>query len=322
MKKILVVVLALIMIFSISACGSSSGGEDSGEDGNFTVGISLAWATCNPYIVQLTDSVVAACEAKGWTVNLQDADADASKQSTQIDNLITQEVDLLIVWPHDSEAAIADTKKAYDAGIPVVAFFVDVAEEAYQYVNAYVGASQLDIAADVAKYMDQLLGGEGNIVIINGTEGNIDFMMRSQGFQETVAELGDYKILCEEFCNSDRTIGQTKMENCLTAYDDIDAVFAPSDDFAIGVFNALKAEGVNHDIPLFSIDGMAEAVTLLADGEWEGCTVWMTTDMFGEKVADVAEQILNGTFSGDYNQYVDYYLVTNDNASEYAALLK
>ena len=50
-----------------------------------TVGVSVATATNNPHIVNVVNSLTDALEAQGWTVDLQDADGDASKQSTQFD---------------------------------------------------------------------------------------------------------------------------------------------------------------------------------------------------------------------------------------------
>ena len=122
-KNLLSMLLALVMILGIFAgCGATpaSGGASSAAapdkapaasaaettndapaapaDKQITVGVSVATATNNPHIVSVVNSLIAALEAQGWTTDLQDADGDASKQSTQFDTLVTKNVDLIVYW--------------------------------------------------------------------------------------------------------------------------------------------------------------------------------------------------------------------------------
>ena len=254
-KNLLSMLLALTMILGILAgCGATpaSGGASSAAasdkapaasteetakdapaapaDQQITVGVSVATATNNPHIVSLVEALTAALEAQGWTVDLQDADNDSAKQSTQFDTLVTKGVDLIVYWANDAQAAVADCKKAADAGIPVISYFIDTAEDAHQFIEAYVGADQLVIANVVGEETKALLGDSGKVCIINGKEGKTDFVQRSEGFRKSLEGTG-IEILAEEYSDSDRTQAQTIMENFLTTYPDIDLVFTTSDDF-------------------------------------------------------------------------------------------
>lgn len=316
-NRILSLLTVLVLLIALLAgCGQSEkAAESAAEDADIVIGVSVASATNNPHIVAVCSTLQSAIEAQGWTCILQDADNDASKQSIQFDNLVTQEVDLIVYWAHDPDAAVADVKKAADAGIPVVAYFADASAEAAEYIEAYVGADQLIIAGEVANCVHNALGGSGNIVIINGKEGKSDFVLRSQGFRDTIATLGDYEVLAEEYCDTDRTQCQTIMENYLTTYDDIDAVFVTNDAFGVGAYNAISAAG-RDDIQIFSIDGEQEVLKLIQSGQWTA-DIYQTPMMMAEKCVEIVRQILDGSFHGDYNQNTDYYVITADNVADY-----
>ena len=280
-----------------------------------TVGVSVATATNNPHIVNVVKSLTDALEAQGWTVDLQDADGDASKQSTQFDTLVTKGVDLIVYWAHDAQAAVADCKKAADAGIPVISFFADCAEEAHQYIEAYVGTDQLVIANAVGEYAKEALNGTGKVCIINGKEGKTDFVLRSEGFRSAL-EGTDIEILAEEYCDSDRTQAQSIMENFLTPYPEIDLVFVTADDYGYGAYNAIKAAGKAGQIKIVSIDGQQEVLQAIKDGEWD-MSVYQTTAMLADKVVEVANRIFAGETIEEYNQTTEYYPVTAENVDEY-----
>lgn len=279
------------------------------------VGVSVATATNNPHIVSVVESLVSALEAQGWEVDTQDADNDSAKQSTQFDTLVTKNVDLIVYWANDAQAAVADCKKAADAGIPVIAYFADCAEEAHQYIEAYVGADQLVIADAVGQYAKEILNDSGKAVIINGKEGKTDFVLRSEGFR-TALEGSGVEILAEEYSDSDRTQAQTIMENYLTTYPDLDLVFTTSDDFGYGAYNAIKAAGKAGQIKIVSIDGQQEVLQAIKAGEWD-LTIYQTPAMMADKLVEVAKKVFAGEEISEYNQNTDYYEVTAENVDDY-----
>lgn len=323
LKRIALVLLALCMLVALCACAAKEApaapaeGDSAPADADAPViGVSLSSTTNNPYLMAMSQAVVAALEAKGYVVDLQDADMDATKQSTQFNNLITKGVDLIVYWQFDAAAAVSDAQKAQQAGIPVINFFVNASEEAEQFMNAYVGASQFDIGFELGKIAAEKMGDEGNYVIVNGMEGASDFVLRADGFRAGLAEgAGTYTELAEEYSHSDRTQAQTIMENFLTAYPDIDLVFCGNDDFGIGVYNAIKAAGRGDEMALLGIDGSEQCLQLIEQGEWD-VTVYQTVEMMGEKVAEVTEKVLAGE-EIDYDQTLPILVVDESNVAEY-----
>src|SRR3954470_14904879 len=63
-----------------------------------------------------------------------DSQADAAKQSSQINDLIAQQVDSMIVWPVNGKGVVPFVKKAYDAKIPVVITNSNIDPSGEQYI--------------------------------------------------------------------------------------------------------------------------------------------------------------------------------------------
>ena len=72
----------------------------------------------------------------------------------------------------------------------MISYFIDTAEDAHQFIEAYVGADQLVIANVVGEETKALLGDSGKVCIINGKEGKTDFVQRSEGFRKSLEAPG------------------------------------------------------------------------------------------------------------------------------------
>ena len=306
--KILALALCLAMLFSICAFA------DSKDDEPLVVGVSMATTTNNPYLMAISESITAQFEEQGWTVVMQDADMDATKQSTQMDNLITQEVDVIVYWAQNASAAVAEAKKAFDAGIPVINFFVQADPEAEQYMCAYVGASQTEAGITIGEYADSIMGGSGKYVVVNGMQGASDFVLRTEGFAEGLGE--NYECLADEYTSSDRVNAQGVMENFMTAYPDIDFLYIPEDMSGMGAYEAIAENGKLDDIKIFGVGGTSDEVFKhIKDGTMEA-TIYMGIEMYGEKLIEVINAIEAGE-EIDYDQTLEVILVTQENVDEY-----
>jgi ABC-type sugar transport system substrate-binding protein len=322
--RIVALALCLVMLFALGACSQTKTEEPAADatveeakpaDGkSYVVGVSMATTTNNPYLMAISEDITRQFEEQGWTVIMQDADMDATKQSTQMDNLITQEVDLIVYWAQNASAAVADAKKAYDAGIPVINFFVQADPEAEQYMNAYVGVSQKASGAAIAEYADSIMGGSGNYVIVDGMQGASDFVLRVEGIEEVFGDR--YVQLANEYTSSDRVNAQSVMENFMTVYPDIDFVILPEDMSGMGAYEAIAEAGKLGDIKIFGIGGTSDEVfNHIREGNIEA-TIDMGLEKFGQKLVEVIKAIQAGE-TVEYDQTLDIVLVTKDNINEF-----
>jgi len=97
-----------------------------------------------------------------------DAQADATVQVPQVEDLLAQEPDALILVPMGAAALSAPVERAMAQGVPVV--LCASAVETDNFVTE-VGTNLWVVGASLAQYVVDQLGGEGNIVIMTGIPG-------------------------------------------------------------------------------------------------------------------------------------------------------
>ncbi len=318
----LVLVLALGLLSACSPGGSegtggpentSSGGS---EEKTYVIGASFSQTNITPFGNHMYLDLVELCKEKGWELISMDAERDATKEAQNMETLLLQDLDLLFYWPYDREAAVVNAQRAYEEGIPVITVNADVAEEGWEYTAAYVGPDQFSLSKDVGEWVVEQTGGQGNIVVIDGTAGTTQYLLRMEGFEEVIGNYPDLNIIAHEYVAGDRAAAITFMENCLTTYgDQIDVVYCPgADNVAIGAAQAIREAG-RDDILICSIDGMQEAFDLIKQGEIT-MTVLQKPYYLIEKFGEVAEKIFAGEEIGDRLQYNRYTLVTAENVDE------
>ena len=267
-KRLAAILLSGLMAVSLAACGgeagsagesggttsegsaggseedsssSSSGGpasatdselpDISGEDlSGITIGFSMSNGSGDSYGTSYLNTLNSFAEDMGFELILLDAVGDVTKQTNQVQDLITQQPDVIVVWPVNSESAVTSVKAISDAGIPVITANTNVVESGEQYLEGYVGPSNVEEAKLTATQMVEDLGGEGNILFINGKQGYSTSDERKQGLEEAI-EGTNIKIVEEQPDEGSREKAQQVMENYLVKYPEgeISAVFAQDD---------------------------------------------------------------------------------------------
>ena len=113
---------ALAVLLAVSACGTTS--ENSGQGpatssaaackgagGKYTIGVSQA-NLAEPYRQQMDDDIQrAAQKVPQFTVNFADAMQDNAKQVSDVENFLTQQIDLLIISPNEAKKILVDCGK-------------------------------------------------------------------------------------------------------------------------------------------------------------------------------------------------------------------
>jgi len=263
---------------------------------------------------------------------MADGKNDMAEQTNQVQNFITQGVDVIILNLVQTSSADAVIDQIVAAGIPLVlinreplAYDKDgkTLDEAYEGIlnNAkvcYVGADarqsgtfQGEMVCELDNHGD--INGDGKIsyIMIEGDPENIDAQYRTQFSVKALTDAG-YEVECldGQVGNWDQTKGQELCANALTAYGDkIEVVFCNNDAMALGASTAIITAGrtVGKDIYLLGVDALEEAVQLVKDGEMTGTVL---NDHIGQShtAVDVAVKLLNGEEIQNY-YWVDYVKV-------------
>ncbi len=270
MKKVLVLVLVAVMCVSLFAAMGAAAGEDKpGPDDKLKIGFPIS-TTDGFYVTKYIERYDEQIAERGYDSVMLDSKFDVATQVSQIDNLIAQDVDVIFFMANDGNAALPAMQKCDAAGIPVIAVHNKLTEDAAAFTLGFAGANITTMGEGAGQLMDEALGGEGKIVIINGTPGESYAETLKDGFMSQLSD--GIEVLDTGDHGWDRSKATTVMENFLTKYDDIDGVWASDDNTAIGAINAITAAG-RDGIQVVGINGQAEAWDYIKNGQMYGTVI-------------------------------------------------
>ena len=184
----------------------------------------------------------------GVTLQIEDAKDDVSKQLSQVQNFIANGVTAIIVNPVDTSATAAITKAAADAGVPLVYVNREPTDiEKLGPKAAFVASNETESGTLETKAVCKLLGGKGNILVIEGQLSNQAAVQRTKDIHDVIAtpDCSGMKIIAEQTGEWDRTKGQNLMTNWLSKGMKFDAVISNNDEMAIGAIQAMKSAGMD-----------------------------------------------------------------------------
>jgi ribose transport system substrate-binding protein len=242
-RVLALVVCSVAVVFAAACGGGGQGGNGGGQGGNqgpFTIGVS------NPFVgsewrTQMIDDLQRVNDEykkEGLTEDLviENATVDPQGQIQQMRNLINRGVDGIIVNPNDATALDQVIGQAESAGIPVIA--VDQEIDAPGVTNVVI--DQPEWARMGAEWLVEELGGEGDVVVINGLAGHPANEARYDAVKEVFAENPGIEVVQETNANWDQATAQQEMSNILASQPNIDGVWT-QDGMARGVLQAVQA---------------------------------------------------------------------------------
>lgn len=271
---------------SMEAPGSSSeetSGGDKAED--FKIGFSISTLN-NPFFVTLSEGAEAKAKELGATLSVVDAQDNASKQASDVEDLIQQDVDMIMINPVDSEAVAAAVESANSANIPVIT--VDRSSAGGEVVS-HIASDNVAGGEMAGEHLLSLVGEGALVAELEGVPGSSAARERGEGFNN-VAE-GKLEVSAKQTANFNRSEGLSVMENILQANPDIKGVFAHNDEMALGALEAIEASG--KDITVVGFDATDDAVKAVEEGRLAG-TIAQKPEMIGEKALETAVQSLKG----------------------------
>ena len=261
---------------------------------------------------------------EGVTLQIEDAQNDVGKQLNQIQNFVASGVDAIIVNPVDTDATVAMSQAAADAGIPLVyvnrqPVNLDNLPEKQAFVASDEKESGTLEAQEVCRLLKEKGKGEGaNIVIMMGELSNQAARMRTQDVHDVVAtdDCKFMQIVEEQTAMWSRTQGTDLMANWLSAGLEFDAVVSNNDEMAIGAIQALKTAGISmEDMIVGGVDATADALAAMEAGDLD-VTVFQNAAGQGGGAVDTALKLARGEAT-EQKVFVPFELVTPANLADY-----
>ncbi len=269
-------------------------------------------------------------------ITIVDGANDQATQTNQIQNFITEGVDVLIINPVNSSSAATITDMVTAANIPLVYINrePDAQEEerwATDNMNVtYVGCDarqsgtmQGEIVADLENKGD--INGDGKVsyIMIEGDPENVDAQYRTEFSVKALTDAGiQVEELDDQVGNWDQAQAQSLVANSLAQHGkDIEVVFCNNDAMALGALQAIEAAGetVGTDVYLLGVDALQEACENVKAGKQTG-TVFNDHISQSHSAADAAVRYITGE-GNDHYIGCDYVKVTTDNVDDILASL-
>lgn len=322
-------VLSMLLVIAMTAglvmgCSTgvneSTGGETSAtekessksEEGGYTIGCTVYYMT--EFVTLMVEGMQSRADELGADLVMLDAGQDAQNQITQVENLIAQKVDVIIVAAVDSDAILPAIEMCDQAGIPLVGVnMLFNTDEPYHYVGPDdVLAGELEM-----QYAIDEIGGEGNVVILEGPIGQSAQIQRLEGNENVLAQYeGKINVIAQQTANWSREEALTLVENWLVTFSGkIDAIVAHNDEMALGAIQALEAVGLTDQIVVTGVDAILDGCNAISDGTLLG-SVYQDAAKEGSDAVQKAYDVLEGTETEKELSYIDMKWITKDNVDE------
>jgi len=296
MSRTAAVVSVAIVLAATSGCGGSTTGPtadttstESTSAGAPTKMALMVASLTTDFFVQIEAAAQAYATEKGIELSVFTADNDAAKELSNMEDILSEDFDVILLTPVDSDAAVASVEMANAAGVPVVTFDRGVSGGE---VVSHIASDNEAGGKMAAEYIAGRFPDGGNVVELQGILATDVAKERGAGFGAGLAEAGNLELVAQQSANFDKAQGFTVFENILQANDQIDAVFAANDEMALGAMQA--AEAANRtDIVIVGFDASAEAVAAVQAGQM-AATIAQLPDKIVQTAIDTALSYLAG----------------------------
>ncbi|UUN30683.1 multiple monosaccharide ABC transporter substrate-binding protein [Streptomyces sp. FIT100] len=306
---------ASALALALTACGQSGTGgskeEKSAEES--TVGIAMPTKSSERWIAD-GQNMVAEFKKLGYKTDLQYGEDDVDQQVSQIENMITKGVDVLVVAAIDGRALSDVLRQAADQGVKVISY--DRLILGSPNVDYYASFDNEKVGVLQATYMIEKLGlkdgakkGPFTVELFAGSPDDNNTRYFFEGAWKTLKPFIDSKQLVVRSGQTkleqittlrwDGGTAQKRMDDLLTkAYgsESVDAVLSPYDGISIGILSALKSDGYGTAAKPYPVvtgqDAEVASVKSIIAGQ-QTQTVYKDTRALAKQAVQMADAVLN-----------------------------
>ena len=309
--RVLTMLIAVLMIFSITACNSNSGGGGDKKK----IGISMPTKSLQRWN-QDGSNMKEKFEAAGYEVDLQyGGENEEAVQISQIENMIASDVNVLVIAAITGDSLTEVLAKAKEKNIPVIAY--DRLIMGTDAVTYYATFDNWKVGRLQGEYIEEKLnlkegGGPYNIEFFTGDPGDNNINFFYGGAMEVLQPYLDSGVLVCPSKQVEKLVvatdswssekAQARMENLISANKygpngtKLDAVMCSNDSTAQGATNALVNAGftgsnfpivTGQDCDIISVKNMIAGT--------QSMSVFKDTRTLAGKVVEMVDAILKGS---------------------------
>lgn len=251
--------------------------------------------------------------------NAAQSEVDTSRQISIVENLITLQVDGIVLAPVDEEALVGVVERAADRGIPVSIFDSGIKTDK---IISYVATDNYRGGVMAAQRMGEILGGEGEVALIGFMPGSASTMQREAGFLQTLEkEFPKIEVVGVRYAMADRAKALAEAENVMTAHPDLAGLFADNESSTDGTVRAVKQRQAVGKVRIVGFDASEELIHEMKAGTIDSIVVQDPFKMGYESTKALATHLQGGEPVREMDSGVYLILPDNVDTPEMQALL-
>ena len=333
--------LVLLMVIAITAallagCDSKPAEESSASKStksapaaglkkdykDIKVGVSM-YTLGAPYFYAQVNAAKNKAAEYGMQFISTEARDDMVKQLADVEDMLTQGIDLLILNPKDPQGIIPATKAATKAGVPVIVIDSSI-DPAADFVTT-VQSNNLANGELIGEWLVKKMKGEYiKMGLLSGVQGNPVGKERRQGVFRGIIEqqlrsrasMG-FEIVTQGWGNWSHEGGLKAMEDMIVAHPEMNVMLAENDSMALGAMEAIKEAGRGDDILVLACaDGQKEALELIKKGEY-GATGMNNPVLIAETAIEIGLKVLAGETNFPKKTYTIAVCISKENVDKY-----
>lgn len=208
------------------------------------------------------------CKELGVIPIITVADNKADKQANDVDNLLTQGVDVIVIAPNNATQAASMVEKAKAQGVPVISYDRLINSDK---IDLYISHQVPVIGRKMAEYALQKAP-RGNYVMVYGDDADNNSLIMKKAQLEVLQpaiDKGDIKIVAQQNAKGWSKEEALKIvENALTQNNNnVVAIVASNDGTAGGAVEALSTQGLIGKVLVTGQDAQIDALQRIAEGK-------------------------------------------------------
>lgn len=311
------------ILLSFVACGCIQSTAPSSSDkpavtaaktdksGKFAVIISTL---NNPWFVVLAETAKERSVELGHEATIFDSQNDPALEASHFENALAAGYDAILFNATDSDASIANVRRAKEKGIPV--FCIDREINTEDAAMSQIVSNNFDGCVELAKHFVEVVGEEGEYAELLGLLGDNNTRSRSEGFHSVVDQYQGIRMVAQQSADFDRAKALEVTESILQAQNNLKAIFCANDAMAMGAYQAILSAGKQDAIKVFGFDGADDVVESIRAGKIVATAMQFPKRM-ARQSADFADEYLKGRRDFPQRMEVPVELVTAENVAKY-----
>ncbi len=288
-KRFIHIALAVIALGLVAGCKKDSSPAETATAHNHV--IALVPKLTNTVFWQ---SVLAGANEAGKDFGYQiiwdgpDRETNSARQIAIIDDAIAHQVEGVVLAPVDRQALVPSVDKLAELKLPCV--IIDSGLDAVHFVS-FAATDNYQGGVLAAQRMGKILGGKGNVIVVQHIAGSHAAVKRVAGFTDTIAkEFPDIKIVASESGQDAAEIAKKATEAMLQNHPDVQGLFACNVDTSVGALQALQ-ELKRTDVKMVAFDPDKSLLDGLRTGQVDSIVLQNPYKMGYEGVKSVALSI-------------------------------